>query len=125
MAFSGNTSAVIFDSILHKSPASAARINPDLSPEMERIISKAVEKDPSLRYQSAAEMLADLKRLRRDTSSAQIPAATGAPSKPPAQKWLVPALIGVVILLAIGAAAYFWKTHSGGKEIPGLRFRRS
>ncbi len=120
MAFSGNTSAVIFDSILHKTPASAARINPDLSPEMERIISKAVEKDPSLRYQSAAEMLADVKRLRRDTSSAQVPAAAGAPPKPPARKWLVPALLGVAVLLATGAAAYFWKAHSGGKEISSI-----
>ena len=54
MAFSGNTSAVIFDSILHKAPASAVRVNPEISPELERIISKAIEKDPSLRYQSAA-----------------------------------------------------------------------
>jgi len=120
MAFSGNTSAVIFDSILHKAPASAVRVNPELSPGLERIISKAIEKDPSLRYQSAAEMLADLKRLRRDTSSAQIPAATGALPKQPAQKWLVPALFGVVVLLAFGATAYFWKAHSGGREISSI-----
>jgi len=120
MAFSGNTSAVIFDSILHKAPASAVRVNPELSPELERIISKAIEKDPSLRYQSAAEMLADLKRLRRDTSSAQIPAATGVLLKQPPQKWLVPALLGVVVLLAIGAAAYFWEAYSGGREISSI-----
>ena len=53
MAFSGNTSAVIFDSLLHKAPASAARANPELPSELDRIINKALEKDRALRYQSA------------------------------------------------------------------------
>ncbi len=119
MAFSGNTSAVIFDSILHKSPASATRLNPELSPELDRIINKAIEKDPSLRYQSAAEMLADLKRLRRDTSSAQIPAATET-SKPRPKKWLMPAIAGLVGLVVLGAATFFWKSAGGSKEISSI-----
>jgi eukaryotic-like serine/threonine-protein kinase len=68
-AFAGNTSAVIFNSILERAPASAARINPDLPPDLDRIISKALEKDRETRYQSAAEMRADLKRLKRETDS--------------------------------------------------------
>ena len=119
MAFSGNTSAVIFDSILHKAPASATRLNPELSPELDRIINKAIEKDPSLRYQSAAEMLADLKRLRRDTSSVQIPAATET-SRPRPKKWLMPAVAGMVGIVVLGAAAFFWKGASGSKEISSI-----
>ncbi len=119
MAFGGNTSAVIFDSILHKAPASAARVNPDLSPELERIISKALEKDPALRYQSAAEMLADLKRLRRDTSSAQVPAAV-EPSRPRSKKWLVPSIAAVILIAVLGAAAFLWKNSASSKEISSI-----
>ena len=121
MAFGGNTSALVFDAILHKAPSSPVRINPDLPAALEQIINKALEKDPALRYQSAAEMLADLKRLRRDSSSAHVQAV--ADTQPPkhSRKMLFAGVGSAALLLVVVAAVFFvFRGQSTGKEISSI-----
>jgi serine/threonine protein kinase/Flp pilus assembly protein TadD len=87
VAFSGSTSAVIFHSILERTPPNPSTLNSNLPPRFDEIVSKALEKDRALRYQSAAEIGADLKRLKRDSDTARVTAATAAVTKaaPPAR----------------------------------------
>ena len=113
-AFNGSSSAVIFEAILDRTPTSPLRLNPDCPAELERIINKALEKDRNLRCQSAAELCADLKRLKRDTESGRVgagivPALEGHPRGAPLRKsWkiLVPATV-ILVAAAIGETLYF------------------
>ena len=112
LPFRGETSAAIFDSILHKPPVPAARLNLEVPARLEEIINKSLEKDRGLRYQSAGELRADLQRLKRDTESSRsvvIPAVVPAHRK----RW---AFIAVAIVVAAALAAggyYFFRPATG------------
>jgi eukaryotic-like serine/threonine-protein kinase len=115
--FTGNTSAIIFDAILNKPPTSSVRINPDLPAHLESVIDKCLEKDRTLRYQTASDLRADLQRLKRDTQSSKIAAVSapivGAPrdqeSRSRTRSWPIltmVAAVAVVAVIAVLVAAY-------------------
>jgi eukaryotic-like serine/threonine-protein kinase len=125
--FPAGSSAEIFKAILDATPVSAVRLNPQVPAELERIINKALEKDRNLRYQSAAEMRADLQRLKRDTDSGRSPAtisasisasssglvaaatsssASIAAAAPARSRWKLWAAAGGVALVAVATFVY-------------------
>jgi serine/threonine protein kinase/tetratricopeptide (TPR) repeat protein len=105
LAFSGNTSGLVHDSILNRAPLPVSRVNPEAPPDLERIISKALEKDRELRYQTASELRGDLKRLKRDTESAKVLSQSGRsePHTPPRRllgPWAVAVAVASLAILA-------------------------
>ena len=85
LPFRGESSGVLSEAILNRAPVAPVRLNPDLPPKLEEIISKALEKDRDLRYQHASEMRSDLKRLKRDTDTGRTAAAATEPEEAPAR----------------------------------------
>ncbi len=139
-AFAGNTTAIIFNSILERAPTAAIRIDPDLPEELDRIISKALDKDRETRYQSAAEMRADLKRLKRETDSGRSKVgadvivrpgeAAGKGAGPERRGW--PIVLGLLGFAAMAVGITWWTmhrtalppaTHSGQTTVAVLPFQ--
>src|SRR5438270_1552967 len=81
MPFRGDTSAVVFDAILHRAPTAPVRLNPDLPEKLQEIINKALDKDRRLRYQHASDIQADLQRLKRESDSVRISTQNSAPAR--------------------------------------------
>jgi len=113
LPFSGESTGIIFDGIMNRAPAPAVRLNPALPAEFERILEKSLEKDRDMRYQSAAELRADLKRIQRGSDSGR--ASSGAvqtPAHPQSKRGIIFAGAAVLALLvAVGGTAWYEK-HS-------------
>jgi eukaryotic-like serine/threonine-protein kinase len=125
-AFSGTTSAMIFDAILHKTPTAPVRLNPQLPVELESIINKALEKDRKLRYQNATDMSVDLKRLRREmdsgrTSAVSQRAAAGTVEPPAGRKWSTAKIVGItsIVLLLAAIVGYVFRPAFPAPRITG------
>ncbi len=111
LPFRGETSAAVFDAILHKEPAPPVRLNPDLPQGLELIINKALDKDRELRFASAADLCTDLKRLKRDTESGKVavdraPASMTATARAPGARW--PTWVAIMAIAALAGVLGVW-----------------
>jgi eukaryotic-like serine/threonine-protein kinase len=121
-AFSGPTSAAVFDAILHRAPVAPLELNPHLPPKLEEILDKALEKDLKLRYQTASDFRVDLQRLRRESDShpsaklaVQAATAEAVPARAPSKlrRWRVLALASCIAAIALIAGAYLEGKREG------------
>ncbi len=124
LPFRGDTSALIFNSILERAPAPAIRLNPDLSPKFQDILDKALEKDRNLRYQSAAEMRADLSRLKRDSGSQSVTSKFPAVAAPQPNRKLG-YVAGAALVAILAVAGILWFRNSSGAHSAGSAARPS
>jgi tetratricopeptide (TPR) repeat protein len=107
--FKGDTAAAVFNEILNKAPTAVVRVNPAVPPKLQDILDKLLEKDPNLRYQSARELLSDIRRLRRDSDSSRHALTAGGPAAVPIQRrrrmfWAIAA--GALLLAAVGVGLF-------------------
>jgi serine/threonine protein kinase len=110
LPFRGETSGVIAEAILNRAPVAPIRLHPEVSPQLEEVIKKALEKDRKLRYQSAADIRSDLQRLKRDSNSGHTDAAAGEPGliQPPPRKAIPRAAVAGAAMLLILLAVAGW-----------------
>jgi len=107
LPFRGESTGVIFDSILNRAPVPPVRLNPDLPAGLEQIINKCLEKERNLRYQHASDVSTDLQRLKRDSDSSRLPLSANAGAATGGQKRWRAIVATAVAVLALTAAAYF------------------
>jgi eukaryotic-like serine/threonine-protein kinase len=131
LPFRGDSSATVFEAILNRTPVAPGRLNPDLPPQLDEIVTKALEKDRRLRYQNAADIRTDLQRLKRDTERSLTGGlAAGAEPKPPLNSArrgmrikLAVSRSNARLLLAAGVVAAVVLSLSLALNIAGLRER--
>jgi eukaryotic-like serine/threonine-protein kinase len=111
LPFKGDTSAAIFDAILHQTPVRPLRFNSKAPADLERIVYKTLEKDRKLRYQHAADIRADLQRLKRDTESGRTAVFSTTTEQPPIRRWKVVASTVVAFLLILLAVGLYWRVR--------------
>ena len=119
LPFRGETSGVIFESILNRAPAPATRLNPDLPPKAEDIINKALEKDRNLRYQHAADIRTDLQRLKRDTETGGVAVASSGMVPVPATRVAKLWKTAVLAFLFAGliAGGLYYRSHQQSNRL--------